>query len=47
MTTSRHVGRVAIGFEETSVRISLEAITPLREVSTTTRRSAKYAQIAA
>jgi ParB-like chromosome segregation protein Spo0J len=47
MTTSTRVGRVAIGFEEMSVRISLESITPLREVSTTTRCSAKYAQIAA
>jgi ParB-like chromosome segregation protein Spo0J len=47
MTGGRRVGRIAIGFEERSARISLAAITPLRVVSTTTRRSAKYAQIAA
>lgn len=47
MTGVRRVGRVAIGFEEMSARISLDAIAPLRVVSATTRRSAKYAQIAA
>lgn len=40
-------GRVAIGFEETSVRLPLKALTPLRTVSPLTRRSQKYAQIAA
>lgn len=47
MTGTRRGGRISIGFEETSVRIPLEAIAPLREVSVTARRSAKYAQIAA
>lgn len=47
MTGTRRGGRISIGFEETSVRIPLEAIAPLREVSATARRSAKYAQIAA
>lgn len=47
MTGGRGGGRVAIGFEETSVRLPLEAITPLRAVSPLTRRSQKYAQIAA
>lgn len=47
MTGVKRGGRVSIGFEETSVRIPLAAIAPLREVSATARRSAKYAQIAA
>jgi len=47
MTGGRGGGRVAIGFEETSVRLPLEALTPLRTVSPLTRRSQKYAQIAA
>ena len=39
--------RASIGFEETSLRIPLHAIAPLREVTARTRRSAKYAQITA
>lgn len=38
---------VRLGFEEASLRIALDAIMPLREVSATTRKSAKYAQISA
>jgi len=47
MTGGRGRRRVAIGFEETSVRLPLEALTPLRIISPLTRRSQKYAQIAA
>jgi len=47
MTGARRGGRVSIGFEETSFRLPLESIVPMREVSATARRSAKYAQIAA
>jgi ParB-like chromosome segregation protein Spo0J len=47
MTIRRHVTPVAIGFEESSLRIPIEAIVPLREVSSQVRRSVKYAQIAA
>ena len=38
---------VKLGFEEVSLRIALDAIMPLREVSSTVRKSVKYAQIAA
>lgn len=46
MTGGRGGARVAIGFEETSVRLPLEALTPLRIVSPLTRQSQKYVQIA-
>lgn len=36
-----------IGFEETTVRVAVAAIMPLREVSDTVRKSLKYGQIAA
>lgn len=38
---------VQIGFEETTVRIAVAAIMPLREVTDPVRRSLKYGQIAA
>jgi len=38
---------VKLGFEETTIRISIDAIMPLREVSATVRKSIKYNQIAA
>ncbi|MEC3910054.1 plasmid partitioning protein RepB C-terminal domain-containing protein [Sphingobium sp. CR2-8] len=38
---------VKIGFEETSLRIPIDAILPLREVSENVRKSMKYGQIAA
>ncbi|RJF85535.1 plasmid partitioning protein RepB C-terminal domain-containing protein [Sphingomonas cavernae] len=38
---------VKIGFEETSLRIPIDAIVPLRQISETTRKSVKYGQIAA
>lgn len=40
-------GTVRIAFEETTVRIALTAIMPLREVTEAVRRSLKYGQIAA
>lgn len=47
MTLRRAAIPVKLGFEETSVRIPIAAIIPLREVSASTRKSVKYAQIAA
>ena len=38
---------VKLGFEETSIRIPIGSITPLRAVSASTRNSVKYGQIAA
>jgi ParB-like chromosome segregation protein Spo0J len=38
---------VSLGFEETSLRIPIDAILPLRQVSEAVRKSAKYGQIAA
>ena len=38
---------VKLGFEETSIRIPITAITPLRAISASTRNSIKYGQIAA
>lgn len=38
---------VRIGFEETTVRVAVAAIMPLRELTDTVRRSLKYGQIAA
>jgi hypothetical protein len=40
-------GRVSLGFEETSRRISISEIQPLHEVTTNIKKSAKYRQIAA
>ena len=47
MTARRPVIPVRLGFEETSVRISIDAIMPLRTVSAAVRKSVKYGQIAA
>jgi len=47
MSARRPVIASPIGFEEPSLRISLEDILPLREVSAAARKSMKYAQIAA
>lgn len=44
---SRSLPRVRLGFEEASLRISIAAILPLREVSNAVRKSIKYNQIAA
>jgi len=38
---------IRLGFEESSLRIAIDAIMPLREVSAAIRKSTKYAQIAA
>src|SRR5690606_26303516 len=38
---------VKLGFEETSLRIQLDAILPLRDVTDTVRKTMKYNQIAA
>jgi hypothetical protein len=38
---------ISLGFEETSLRIPIDAILPLRQVSETVRKSVKYGQIAA
>jgi hypothetical protein len=38
---------VSLGFEETSLRIPIDAILPLRQVSEMVRKSVKYGQIAA
>jgi ParB-like chromosome segregation protein Spo0J len=47
MNARRPTIPVKLGFEETSIRIPIAAITPLREISAATRKSVKYAQIAA
>jgi len=47
MSTRRPYIPVKLGFEETSLRIPITSIIPLREVSTSIRKSVKYAQIAA
>jgi hypothetical protein len=47
MSARRPIVPVKLGFEETSVRVPIEAIMPLREVSAAVRRSVKYGQIAA
>lgn len=47
MSGKRPVIPVRLGFEETTIRIPLEAIMPLREVSSAVRKSVKYGQIAA
>jgi len=47
MNARRTIVPVKLGFEEASLRISLDAIMPLREVSSSVRKSIKYGQIAA
>lgn len=47
MTGKRPTIPVKLGFEETTVRVPIDAIMPLREVSAAVRKSIKYAQIAA
>lgn len=47
MTMKRPVIPVKLGFEEASLRISIDAILPLRDVSDAVRKSVKYGQIAA
>lgn len=47
MNARRPTIPVKLGFEETSIRIPIAAITPLREISAATRKSVKYGQIAA
>ena len=47
MTTKRPVIPVSLGFEEASLRIPIDAILLLRQVSETVRKSVKYCQIAA
>ena len=47
MTTRRPQLKVKLGFEESSLRIPIDAILPLREISAAVRKSVKYAQIAA
>jgi hypothetical protein len=47
MNTRRPYIPVKLGFEETSLRIPIDAILPLRQVSDATRKSVKYGQIAA
>lgn len=45
--TNRRNPPLKLGFEESSLRIAIDAISPLREVSAAVRKSVKYAQIAA
>ena len=45
--TNRRNPSLKLGFEESSLRIAVDAISPLREVSAAVRKSVKYAQIAA
>ena len=47
MTPRRPRLPVKLGFEEASLRIPIDAILPLREVTAVVRKSVKYAQIAA
>lgn len=47
MKARRKAEAVKIGFEETSLRIQIKAILPLRQVSAAVRKSVKYLQIAA
>lgn len=47
MNARKPVIPVKLGFEEASLRIPLDAIMPLREISATLRKSIKYNQIAA
>lgn len=47
MSAKRSVVPVRLGFEETTVRVPLDAIVPLREITAAVRKSVKYGQIAA
>ncbi len=47
MTGRRSAPAVPLAFESATLRIAIEDIMPLREVSSATRKSVKYAQIAA
>lgn len=47
MTRKQSAPPVKIGFEEISLRISIDAIMPLHEISERVRKSVKYSQIAA
>jgi ParB-like chromosome segregation protein Spo0J len=47
MTTKRAVMPVSLGFEAASLRIPIDAILPLHQVSERVRKSVKYGQIAA
>lgn len=47
MKARRKAEAVKIGFEETSLRIQIKSILPLRQVSAAVRKSVKYLQIAA
>lgn len=47
MSNKKPIIPVKLGFEETSLRIPIDAILPLREVPETVRKTMKYGQIAA
>lgn len=47
MSSKKPIIPVKLGFEETSLRIPIDAILPLREVPETVRKTIKYGQIAA
>ncbi len=47
MTARRTATPVPLAFESATLRIALKDILPLREVSSATRKSVKYGQIAA
>ena len=47
MSGKRPIIPVKLGFEETTIRVPIAAIMPLREISATVRKSVKYGQIAA
>lgn len=47
MKSHRTTSPVALAFEETTLRVAVADIMPLREVPTTVRKSVKYGQIAA
>lgn len=47
MSSKKPIIPVKLGFEETSLRIPIDAILPLRDVPDTVRKTIKYSQIAA
>jgi hypothetical protein len=47
MSSKKPIIPVKLGFEETSLRIPIDAILPLRDVPETVRKTIKYSQIAA
>lgn len=47
MSAKRPIIPVRLGFEETTVRVPLNGIMPLREITAAVRKSVKYGQIAA